>query len=228
MRSIDFSQKAFSFADILEQPRSPGVYAFKERGGGFLYIGKAKNLRQRLTGYFVNSEESPGKLRRLREEAHSFAAYICGSELEAMIYEYRLIRKHAPVLNKQRTVGERSGTYRPIEDCIILLPHADATKGLSFWFKKDQKIKLREFSADLHDISSLSEELESFFFKDRLPASPEDFPEIEIATRWVKRNESRLVAVPVSEAGSSDELISIFMHYWRDFRESVEGGRTGF
>ncbi|MBD3347496.1 MAG: hypothetical protein GF401_20765 [Chitinivibrionales bacterium] len=221
LETIDFSRKAFSYGDIVQQPRKPGVYAFKQEDSTFLYIGKAKNLRRRLTGYFINTEESPAKLKELREKAYSLNTFVCGSELEALIYEYRLINKHAPLLNKQIAINERKGAFTPLNDCIVLLPHADDTKGVSFWFKKDQKVKLKEFDADLSTISSLSDELEDFFFKDKVPVSPQDFPEIEIATRWVRRNEEHIVVVPAAGAASPEEIIIVMKHYWKDSRESV-------
>ncbi|HAJ78981.1 MAG TPA: hypothetical protein DCO75_04355, partial [Fibrobacteres bacterium] len=101
VEAFDFSDKNFSYKNLLDLPQKPGVYAFSAKSGAYIYIGKTTGLRRRIMGYFRASDESPAKLERLRRESFSLTTYICGSELESLIYEYRLIKKHSPVLNSQ-------------------------------------------------------------------------------------------------------------------------------
>jgi hypothetical protein len=208
-RTLDmsWSNKAFRPDDITSQPPLPGVYGFKDRQGAFLYIGKARNLRRRLLSYFRDTEESPAKLHALRREAYALTIHRCGSELESLVLEHRLIRKHAPRLNKQTAVDERKGTYTPIEDCIVLMPHAEDDTLMSFWFRKGQKVLLRALRADMSEFDGLGPELESFFFSPRTPVSPADFPEQEIAFRWLKRHIEQLPTVPVHRMGGIEEVL---------------------
>ena len=218
--SFDFSQKAFSYNDLLNLPRKPGVYAFTTKTGAFLYIGKASNLRRRITGYFRQTDESPEKLRRIRAEAHFLTTHACGSELESLIYEYRLIRKHAPVLNSKTDVNERKGGFAPINDCILLLPHADEGKGMSFWFRRNQKILLKPFDADFRRSDAMVKDLEGFFFSDKLPAQSTDFPEQEIALRWIKSRGEELVVVPVSHMQNAQEVYAAMRGYWSEVKKT--------
>jgi len=85
------------------------------------------------------------------------------------VYEYRLIRKHSPTLNTQVAIAERKGDFQPLDDCIVLLPHAEKEKGMSFWFRKNQKINMRPFCSDFRDGPAIEPELEAFFFGGMLP-----------------------------------------------------------
>ena len=203
---FDFSSKAFSLQDLFGQPQKPGVYAFLDKKGEHLYIGKSTNLRRRLLGYFRESDESPEKLKSLRSEAHSFITYECGSELESLIYEYRLIRKHRPLLNRQTDIEERKGAFRPIDDCIVLLPHAKEGKAMSFWFRRNQKILLKPLELPFSPSQALFDEVENFFFSSRLPSQPTDFPEQEIAVRWLKAHSDACRIVPASRMKNAEEI----------------------
>jgi len=218
--AFDFSGKDFTYNDIAQCPKKPGVYAFKDKSGVFIYIGKASNLRRRIMGYFRNSEESPEKLTKLRTAAQSLTTSICGSELESLIYEYRLIAKHAPLLNSKIDIIERKGQFRPINDCIVLLPHAEIGKGMSFWFRRNQKTALRPFPLDFDFSLQFRQDLENFFFSDKLPPAVSDFPEQEIAYRWLKRHEDDLVSIPADRIKNVDEAIAAIKSYWQE----VEAG----
>jgi len=214
--AFDFTGKQFDAQTLAALPRQPGVYGFKDRDGRYIYIGKATSLRQRVGGYFRKSDESPAKLERLRSDSASLVTYPCGSELESLLYEHRLIRKYAPALNTQFEINERKGQWRPVPDSIVLLPHAESGKGMSLWFRKNQKISMRPFQADFSDSDGLADELERFFFGGTLPAEPTDFPEQEIASRWIKRHSDDLLIVPVDRCVSGKEVLDAMAAYWKD------------
>jgi hypothetical protein len=216
LAGADFSAKEFSHDDIVKAPAAPGVYGFKNAAGAYLYIGKGSNLRRRLMSYFRDSDESPDKLARLRAESHQLVTHECGSELESLIYEYRLIQKHAPLLNTQVSINERKGAFLPLDDCVVLLPHADKDQGMSFWFRKNQKIRLMPFSSDYKDGPAMEAELEKFFFGGTLAPAPDDFPEQEIATRWVKQRKDSLCIVWVSRSSTGKEVYEMIRGYWKD------------
>jgi len=204
--AFDFSGKSFSFADISSLPRTSGVYAFKDKEDRFLYIGQSRNLRRRVAGYFQDNGESPEKIGRIRDESHELITYPCGSDLESALYEYRLIRKYRPLLNSQRDIAERKGTYRAIPDSVIILPHAKPEMVMTVWYRRGQKVKLKSLPADSGGHEGLREELERFFFSGPLQATPSDFPEQEIVDRWVRRRHS-FPAVNVADCGSAAEAL---------------------
>ncbi|MFP4415844.1 MAG: nucleotide excision repair endonuclease [Chitinispirillaceae bacterium] len=211
---IDWSKKQFSYRDIQNAHSGPGVYGFLNKEGEYIYIGKAGNVRKRIMGYFRPSEESPEKLMMLRNEAYGITVHPCGSELESLLYEYRLIRKYSPKLNTQVEVNERKGVFNAIDDSVFLLPHADTNKGMAVCFRKNQKISLLPFMQDFSERDAMVQYLREFFFTDKLKAEPTDFPEQETVFRWVNKNRDHVVRVDVSRAASAEELIDSIRAYW--------------
>jgi excinuclease ABC subunit C len=80
-------------------PSSPGVYLFKDRSGGIIYIGKAKNLRHRVRSYFQAGRHRDLKSDFLGRNAGDLDYIITDSEVEALILESSLVKKHQPRLN---------------------------------------------------------------------------------------------------------------------------------
>ena len=80
-------------------PEKPGVYIFKDIDGRALYVGKAKSLRRRMTSYFRNNAKRLPKLEILTEKIADFDFYVVDNELEALVLECNLIKKHRPPFN---------------------------------------------------------------------------------------------------------------------------------
>ncbi|MDD5673300.1 MAG: nucleotide excision repair endonuclease [Chitinivibrionales bacterium] len=224
-----FNGKQFTYEQICALPRSFGVYGFKDRAGRFLYIGKSRNLRRRLRAYFTDTEESPQKIERIRAEAIALVTYPCGSELEALLYEYRLIRKHKPLLNAQISILERKGEFAGLQDSIVLLPHVSEGMGMSLWFRANQKIAIKPFATLFSEESPFIPEINDFFFGKKLPAESTDFAEQEIAFRWIKSRYDELVIVEVNRYASAQEVYEAMRSYWKEVpmpavdRDGVEG-----
>lgn len=79
-------------------PQSPGVYIMHDADGNIIYIGKAKILPNRVTSYFRNTEHDL-KTTRMIENVADFEVILTSTELEALLTECSLIRKHAPKYN---------------------------------------------------------------------------------------------------------------------------------
>ena len=80
-------------------PAKPGVYWMKDAAGRIIYVGKAVNLRNRVRSYFHASAGQTRKVRRLVEHIADFEFIVTRSELEALILECNLIKKHRPHYN---------------------------------------------------------------------------------------------------------------------------------
>lgn len=80
-------------------PTKPGVYIMKDATGRIIYIGKAINLRNRVRSYFHTPHSHSPKVQRLVAEIDDLEYIITGSELEALILECNLIKKHRPRYN---------------------------------------------------------------------------------------------------------------------------------
>ncbi|CAM9099670.1 excinuclease ABC subunit UvrC [Mycoplasma marinum] len=81
-------------------PKSPGVYLYKNKYDKIIYIGKAKNLKNRINQYMKGSINS-FKTHKMIEEANSFEFIITKNEKEAWILERNLIKEHSPYYNIQ-------------------------------------------------------------------------------------------------------------------------------
>ena len=78
-------------------PDQPGCYLMKDRQGTIIYVGKAKVLKNRVRSYFTGSHD--GKTQRLVGEIEDFEYIVTSSNLEALILELNLIKKHDPKYN---------------------------------------------------------------------------------------------------------------------------------
>lgn len=80
-------------------PPSPGVYLMKGADGAILYVGKARNLRQRVRSYFRHSGDSRYHVRFLMARVADIDYIVTDTEKEALILENNLIKKHRPRYN---------------------------------------------------------------------------------------------------------------------------------
>ena len=78
-------------------PHKPGCYLMKNKDGVIIYVGKAKDLKNRLNSYFHSSHT--GKTARLVSEIADFDYIVVSSETESLILEINLIKKHDPKYN---------------------------------------------------------------------------------------------------------------------------------
>jgi excinuclease ABC subunit C len=85
-------------ASISGLPESPGVYLFKDSGDRIIYIGKARNIRDRVRSYFRNDVRDI-KTQTLVETIDSIDLILTANEKEAFLLENNLIKQHAPKYN---------------------------------------------------------------------------------------------------------------------------------
>jgi excinuclease ABC subunit C len=79
-------------------PENPGCYIYKDEDGKIIYVGKAKNLRKRVSSYFQKKELDP-KTRALVSRIKDIDFIVTNSEAESLILENTLIKKHKPKYN---------------------------------------------------------------------------------------------------------------------------------
>ncbi len=83
--------------DLAELPDKPGVYLMHNQASQILYIGKAKNLRNRVRSYFVGNKDLKTEL--LRRKVNHVEILLCANDYEALLLENNLIKKHKPRYN---------------------------------------------------------------------------------------------------------------------------------
>ena len=81
-------------------PENPGVYRYYNKEGTLLYVGKAKNLKKRVTSYFVKKQENL-KTRILVKQIIDIQYLVVDTELDALLLENSLIKKYQPKYNIQ-------------------------------------------------------------------------------------------------------------------------------
>lgn len=79
-------------------PLSPGVYIMKDRFGNVIYIGKARKLKNRVSQYFLNKNHTE-KVKSMVSQVADFSYILTNSELDALVLESNLIKKHQPFYN---------------------------------------------------------------------------------------------------------------------------------
>ena len=84
---------------LLQIPSEPGVYLFKDAENNIIYVGKAAQLKKRLSSYFSKKRQTDAKLNALLQRIQDFEFIIVGSEKEALVLESNLIKKHRPRYN---------------------------------------------------------------------------------------------------------------------------------
>ncbi len=81
-------------------PNKPGVYQYLDKEGTIIYVGKAKDLKKRVSSYF-NKQNDSGKTRVLVSKIRDIKYIIVDSELDALLLENNLIKEHQPKYNIQ-------------------------------------------------------------------------------------------------------------------------------
>jgi len=80
-------------------PEGPGVYLMKDRSGTIIYVGKARDIKKRMSSYFSFRPGHDMKTQVLVKQIYDFETILTGTEKEALILESTLIKRHKPRYN---------------------------------------------------------------------------------------------------------------------------------
>ena len=117
-------------------PTEPGVYLMRDPAGVILYIGKAKNLKNRLTSYFIRAPHETPRTEMMVGRAERFDVILTETESEALILECTLIKKHKPKFNV-RLKDDKTYPYLKIQ--------VDAAFPRIEWTRKVRRDEARYF-----------------------------------------------------------------------------------
>ncbi len=92
-KNINISQK------LSVLPHAPGVYIMKNASGSVIYVGKSKNLKNRVSSYFQSESKLSLKTVKLVKNINDFEIIVTHTEAEALILENELIKRHMPKYN---------------------------------------------------------------------------------------------------------------------------------
>jgi len=96
--------------DLTSIPTNPGVYIYRNLAGEIIYVGKAINLKKRVSQYFSRDDALGAKTSSLVSQIASIETKVVDSEIQALILEASLIKKHKPKFNSLLK-DDRSYTY---------------------------------------------------------------------------------------------------------------------
>src|SRR5690606_24838331 len=97
---LERTMTAFNPRETLKNiPHKPGVYQYRDAKDNLIYIGKAKDLKNRVTSYFVNDQQLNTKTRVLVKKIQKITFTIVDTEIDAWLLENSLIKKHQPRYN---------------------------------------------------------------------------------------------------------------------------------
>jgi excinuclease ABC subunit C len=82
-------------------PTTPGIYLMKDQYDEIIYVGKAKNLKQRVRSYFQKNSQHSKKVLRMIFNIHDFDIIQVDTELDALLLECQLIQTYHPLYNQQ-------------------------------------------------------------------------------------------------------------------------------
>ena len=88
-------------------PLTPGVYLMKDATDTIIYVGKAKKLKNRVSSYFINSNQHSRKTMRLVKQIIDFDVLHTDTELDALLLECQLIQQYRPRYNRQMNAYEQ-------------------------------------------------------------------------------------------------------------------------
>ncbi|MEM6262682.1 MAG: excinuclease ABC subunit UvrC [Bacteroidota bacterium] len=99
MKTRALKEREVLFETVRSLPLEPGVYRFLNAKGKIIYIGKAKSLRKRVSSYFANSRPHSYRIRHMVDNIVDVRYTITNSEIEALLLENNLIKRHQPRYN---------------------------------------------------------------------------------------------------------------------------------
>ena len=97
---------------LTEAPSDPGVYLMKDERGKVIYVGKAGNLKKRLSSYFTRPDHPDLKTGILVSKIADFETIVTGTENDALVLESNLIKRHNPRYNVILKDGKRYPSLR--------------------------------------------------------------------------------------------------------------------
>lgn len=209
---INFSRFCFDRDFLKRLPERPGVYMFCNREGQIIYVGKTNNLRTRINSYFRHTGESPGKLELILKNLFDIKYREVGSDLEALVEEYKLIEENHPPFNSRINVPRRT---IEVSDRILILPSSDEGRLMLYFLSNGTPLITHNFYPD----SSSAEVIRIITEMSRGKGYVFDPLKI-IVISYMKRFEEYLHAIEVDRYGSPQDVLRALLSYYEHIQES--------
>lgn len=222
--AVDFSRYEFDRAFLQGLPESSGIYIMHDANGRPIYVGKAKNLKQRVGSYFQAKVRRDEKTENIIEAVSMISIKQSGSELAALLDEFRAIREFQPRINIQFDVHDRPAVSKaPKRKWILVLP-APVEDSAEVVLLHGERAMWRDV-VPRDDPTALRPIIEEFFFADEPPQaeSETETEELCIAWTWLERNRDKVNVLDVDQAGGLQGTLALLGRY---LGEDASGGRV--
>lgn len=207
---IDWSRFAFDRDFLRSVPRVPGTYYFYTADDKLLYVGKSKNLYQRLASYFREGGSRTVRVQKLLDSIHRIEYEHTGSALEAALREAEQIRKAKPQANVQRNVQSHMGRASRLQSILILEPSAPPAILRAYLIRRGRLIDKVTIGPRGGGLSRIERVLDDHFFS--APDGPTSIGgpdlDVEIVVRWLAENRDRVVAFDPTNLPTAAEVIN--------------------
>lgn len=211
LKKVDFSRYGFDPEFLKEIPEMPGVYLFYNRNGDVIYVGKTNNLKVRISSYFWTTEESPEKIEGILNQLYRIEYRITGSDLEAIVEEFRLIDLYRPAFNVRINIPQRN---IEVSNKILILP-SSMGGALKLYFLSNT-IPLLEFNFDCSgDHQGLLEILKKINTSRGYVFDPLKV----IAISYIKRYEENMNVIDIDRYGREEDILDALRLHCRALDE---------
>jgi len=189
----------------------------RNRDGGVIYVGKAGNLKRRVGSYFTSAALEDPKTARIHEQLFSLETVGTPSELDALMLETRMIRRHRPPVNLQIEVHERPAGYGKGLNLVFLAARPEDGK-VRLHFMRDGTFEGRQ-SARLgrRATENLRTRIRNIYFPTGgHRKTRRETWEVRIASSWFARHRRQVNYVDIDDAGDFESAIRRLNGYLLD------------
>ena len=216
-QEVDFEPYAFDPDTLASLPRSPGVYTMADANGQIIYVGKAKDLRERVGHYFAATAFRDAKTQGILDAVRDLRVEQTPTEVEALVREAELIAQHRPRFNTQMAVHEREAAYAKGSRLVLLCPSAEQGVDVLCTSRGRLLERLTLCEEDL-DAEDLTAAIESLYFAAAVREPAADASR-ELVASWVEANRHRALTVDVDLCEGAAHVAQLVVEYACDLFE---------
>ena len=217
LADVDFDQFCFDKDFLQSLPQLPGVYIMKDKAGNIIYVGKSKNLYQRIHSYFIKTPRVEAKCEKIRDALFDIEIIRTGSELEALLLEQDFIETAQPLINTAIQIHERKQRKKQRFEQLVILPAA--TKYHFNLYLLSPSAGFWQWTVHSHhfDPKALGEQID----KCLLRKEPVNKKQYEIATSWISMNEEQVTRIDLRKH-STTEVMNIIKNQLSNLQNNDE------
>jgi hypothetical protein len=226
-----FERFVYDASFLRSLPAGSGVYVMYNENEEPIYIGKAKNIQERLSTYFQATAQVDEKLAEIRRRLADVRIIPTGSELEARLLEFKLIQDWDPPINRQVQVRSRPHRKRNRFPRIVVI-QSPAIEYASLYFIHPARPLLSvaltrsraayppplfDHTLAMETPEALEEIVENYFFVEPAASASSD-PRCEIAVSWLSEYETKVESIDMRHVLQAQDAVRLITAYLRHDR----------